>query len=55
MRVWAGDEVHIDEAELEPEAMEGVESTATKKNATGSGSARSQSMSISGGTTSVEG
>lgn len=27
MRVWAGDQVKIDERELESDAMEGVEST----------------------------
>lgn len=27
MRVWAGDDVKIDERELESDAMEGVEST----------------------------
>jgi histone-binding protein RBBP4 len=27
MRIWAGDEVKIDEKELESDAMEGVEST----------------------------
>ena len=29
MRVWAGDEVKVDEKELEAEAMEGVETTGT--------------------------
>lgn len=53
MRVWAGDEVKIDEKELEADAMEGVEaaeggaekSTAGGKSTTASG--RSQSMSLS--------
>lgn len=56
MRVWAGDEVKVDEKELESDAMEGVESTAVagdsgakeKAKSTGSGaSLRSQSMSVS--------
>lgn len=59
MRIWAGDEVKIDEKELEGEAMEGIESTnevstshaagTGGKSATASGatSTRSQSMSIS--------
>jgi histone-binding protein RBBP4 len=54
-RVWAGDDVPIDDKELENDAMQGVESThgarttAGGKSATGTGtgSARSQSMSIS--------
>jgi len=52
MRVWAGDEVKVDEKELETDAMEGVESTNTGgdkgKNsaASGAGSLRSQSMSV---------
>ncbi|KAH7930459.1 WD40 repeat-like protein [Leucogyrophana mollusca] len=62
MRIWAGDEVKIDEKELEGEAMEGIESThgagpsAAGKSAGGSGntSTRSQSMSISA-TASVSG
>jgi histone-binding protein RBBP4 len=29
MRVWAGEEVKIDERELESDGMEGVESTVT--------------------------
>lgn len=48
MRVWAGDEVKVDEKELETDAMEGVESTSTDKGknsaASGAGSLRSQSM-----------
>ncbi|KII93937.1 hypothetical protein PLICRDRAFT_171635 [Plicaturopsis crispa FD-325 SS-3] len=47
MRVWAGDEIKVDERELEGDAMEGVESTAAAaagKSASGSGS---QSMSMS--------
>lgn len=59
MRIWAGDEVKIDEKELEGEAMEGIESTneASTSHAAGTGgksatasgatSTRSQSMSIS--------
>ena len=52
MRVWAGDEVKIDEKELEGDAMEGVESTndTTEKARGGSGSSgRGQSMSVSSG------
>ena len=38
MRVWAGDEVKIDEKELEdPEAMQGIESTGDTGAAGGSG------------------
>lgn len=29
MRIWAGDEVRIDEKELESDAMEGIETFAT--------------------------
>lgn len=48
MRVWAGDEVKVDEKELEGEAMEGVETTVSGKGkASASGSMRSQSMSVS--------
>jgi len=59
MRIWAGDEVKIDEKELEGDAMEGIESTneasishvagTSGKSASASGatSTRSQSMSIS--------
>ena len=48
MRVWAGDEVKVDEKELESDAMEGIESMVdkAKTNASG-GSLRSQSMSVS--------
>jgi len=49
MRVWAGDEVKVDEKELETDAMEGVESTHTggdKGKNSGAGSLRSQSMSV---------
>ncbi|KAF9469613.1 WD40 repeat-like protein [Collybia nuda] len=61
MRVWAGDEVKIDEKELEGDAMEGVEVTAPgntpdkDKKGTPSGgvSMRSQSMDVSA--TSVSG
>lgn len=55
MRVWAGDEVKIDEKELEADAMEGVESTPAggsvekgkSATASGAGSLRSQSMDVS--------
>ncbi|KAG1886065.1 WD40-repeat-containing domain protein [Suillus subluteus] len=52
MRIWAGDEVKIDEKELEGDAMEGVESVpevgpSKAVAASGANSARSQSMSIS--------
>jgi histone-binding protein RBBP4 len=56
-RVWAGDDVPIDDKELENDAMQGVENThgagtgggkSGTGTGTGSGSARSQSMSISG-------
>jgi histone-binding protein RBBP4 len=47
MRVWAGDEVKIDEKELEGDAMEGVESTNTT--APKPGSSGRQSMSVSSG------
>jgi histone-binding protein RBBP4 len=66
MRVWAGDEVKIDEKELEGDAMEGVESTnevRTEKTTAGSRSvpgsgegslrSKSMSMSVSAGTGSV--
>ena len=60
-RVWAGDDVPIDDKELENEAMQGVETTHTGGKSTtgtgtgtGTGSARSQSMSISA-TASVSG
>jgi histone-binding protein RBBP4 len=50
MRVWAGDEVKVDEKELETDAMEGVESTGgsggDKGKNSGAGSLRSQSMSV---------
>ena len=52
MRVWAGDEVKVDEKELETDAMEGVESTnaggdkGKNSAASGAGSLRSQSMSV---------
>jgi len=38
MRIWAGDEVKIDEKELEGDAMEGVEATETNAEPTASGS-----------------
>lgn len=52
MRIWAGDEVKIDEKELEGDAMEGVESTVEVGSSkvvapSGANSTRSQSMSIS--------
>ncbi|TFK42029.1 WD40-repeat-containing domain protein [Crucibulum laeve] len=56
MRVWAGDEVKVDEKELEGEAMEGVETTAPvagsstekdKEKSASGGGLRSQSMSVS--------
>jgi len=63
MRVWAGDEVKIDEKELEGDAMEGIEESESRpqksivgaKSAmmSGEGSARSQSMSFSATTASV--
>lgn len=57
MRVWAGDEVKVDEKELEGDAMEGIEATAagstSEKDKKETGSLRSQSMSVSA--TSVSG
>jgi histone-binding protein RBBP4 len=56
MRVWAGDEVKVDEKELEGEAMEGVEPTVAsssadkdrpKGNGNGDASLRSQSIDAS--------
>jgi len=56
MRVWAGDEVKVDEKELESDAMEGVESTtqsdkdkgkSSGKSSVSGASLRSQSMSVS--------
>jgi len=52
MRIWAGDEVKIDERELEGDSMEGVESTTEAGPSkvvapSGANSTRSQSMSIS--------
>ncbi|KAG5643541.1 hypothetical protein DXG03_000682 [Asterophora parasitica] len=53
MRVWAGDEVKVDEKELEGDVMEGIESTtgaSGSDNAKGSGSGgslRSRSMDVS--------
>ncbi|KAL0951850.1 hypothetical protein HGRIS_008511 [Hohenbuehelia grisea] len=60
MRIWAGDEVKVDEKELESDAMEGVEETNAggsaaseqgkttgSKAGTNGGSLRSQSMSMS--------
>jgi histone-binding protein RBBP4 len=60
MRVWAGDEIKVEEKELEGDAMEGVESVPgvreSAKSGSGSGapSQRSQSMSVSA-TASVSG
>jgi len=58
-RVWAGDDVPIDDKELENDTMQGIETTKVGGKGTigtgmGSGSARSQSMSISA-TASVSG
>lgn len=63
-RVWAGDDLIIEEHELESNAMQGVQSThgssapsgkkSTSGSGSGGGSARSQSMSISA-TASVSG
>jgi histone-binding protein RBBP4 len=48
MRVWAGDEVKVDEKELEGDAMEGIEEITVGKATTKSGSgSASQSMSVS--------
>ncbi|KAF9225324.1 WD40 repeat-like protein [Gyrodon lividus] len=55
MRIWAGDEVKIDDKELEGEGMEGIEDAGISRTATsskhagvsGAASTRSQSMSIS--------
>ncbi|KAK0481492.1 WD40 repeat-like protein [Armillaria novae-zelandiae] len=48
MRVWAGDEVKIEEKELESDAMEGVEEIAASgSKAKASGSMSSKSMSVS--------
>ena len=46
MRVWAGEEVRIDEKELESDSMEGIESTATGTGKAGS-SARGPSTAAS--------
>ncbi|KAK0199075.1 WD40 repeat-like protein [Armillaria mellea] len=48
MRVWAGDEVKIEEKELESDAMDGVEeSAASASKAKAGGSMSSKSMSVS--------
>jgi len=56
MRVWAGDEVKIDEKELESESMEGIEVTnevkvekpkGGSKSTAGSGEGSARSMSVS--------
>lgn len=53
MRIWAGEEVTIDEKELEDNAMEGVESTSpAKADPSRARSSGTQSMSMS---TSVSG
>jgi len=61
MRVWAGDEVKVDEKELEGDAMEGVEPTTAgssadkdrpKGDGSGNASLRSQSMDVSGASAS---
>lgn len=66
MRIWAGDEVKIDEKELEGDAMEGIESTneagtshapgpsGKSASASGATSTRSQSMSISASASNVD-
>lgn len=53
MRIWAGDEVKIDEKELEGDAMEGVESThvpedGKQKAKASSGSKSASAASVSG-------
>ena len=62
MRVWAGDEIKVDEKELEDETMEGIEPTVAgsstdnkdrpKGIGSGNGSLRSQSMDVSGASVS---
>lgn len=48
MRIWAGEDVIVDEKELEDVAMEGVESTgATKADLARARSSGTQSMSMS--------
>lgn len=51
MRIWAGDEVKIDEKELESDAMEGIIENAGAGGANSkgksTGSSGSQSMSVS--------
>ena len=56
MHVWAGEEVHIEEKQLESEQMEGIEITATSGSGAGRGTGsavqsatRSGSVSASGG------
>ena len=38
-RIWAGEEVEVDEQELEGEAMEGIESTVAKAEGSSAGGA----------------
>ena len=56
MHVWAGEEVHVEEKQLETEEMEGVENTGTSGSGAGRGTGggiqsapRSGSASASGG------
>lgn len=56
MHVWAGEEVHIEEKQLEPEQMEGIEVTGASGSGAGRGTVsgvqsapRSGSASASGG------
>ena len=49
MRVWAGDDVKIDEKELESDAMEGIESTEPTAKGTTSKSRSSASASAMDG------
>ena len=44
MRVWASEQVHIDDKELEGDAMEGVESTTGGPSTLGAGSAAAGSV-----------
>ena len=56
MHVWAGEEVHVEEKQLEAEDMEGIENTGTTGSGAGRGAGggiqsapRSASASASGG------
>jgi len=56
MHVWAGEEVHVEEKQLESEGMEGIENTGASKSGAGRGvgsgvqsAPRSGSASASGG------